>query len=192
MIARHLFAGGAPPNGEQMMQRIADSQLGYLLLLPFSFFGQAMTAQTLPILLRWAMPAVVIDATLLGLLLMLDANYLEAASVASERRYAQLQRIRSGSFLSIGIAGNSHWHVPHPPFLGGAGPIIWRQITAAVRSSKGLLFLLLILAAGAAPLAYSAGRQTQQFATTFVSVTIWLTLLVSTMLKFDFLAATWT
>lgn len=185
-IARHVFAGGAPIGPEQMMVRISSSPVAQILLAPFACYGETMTARTFPDLLRWAAPALTIDAALLCLLLMMDANYLEAASVASERRYAQLQRIRGGSFLSMGISGDARWHIPQPPFLGGVGPILWRQITSAVRSSKGLLFLVLILAVGAAPLVYSTGRQTQQFATTFATVTVWLTLLVSTMLKFDF------
>jgi hypothetical protein len=186
LVARQVFSGRAPLSVEQIMQQVAASGTGHLLLLPFTFFGEAMTAPTLPELLYWAMPALVIDLALLGLLLMLDANYLEAASVASERRYAQLQRIRGGSFLSIGMSSSASWQIPQPPFLGGAGPIFWRQITGAARSSKGLLFLLLILAVGAAPLAYSTGRQTHQFIGAFATVAIWMTLLVSTMLKFDF------
>ncbi len=169
-----------------MMQRITYSSVGSVLLFPFSFFGETITAETFPALMRWSVPAMAMDAALLLLLLMLDAHYLEAASVASERRYAQLQRIRGGSVLSIGVSGNARWHIAQPPFLGGIGPILWRQMTVAVRSSKGLLFLLLILAVGATPLIYSTGRQTQHFATTFASVAVWLTLLVSTMLKFDF------
>jgi hypothetical protein len=186
LVARQAFAARMPLSLEQMMRQVAASDIGHLLLMPFSFFGEAMTAPTVSGLFYWGMPALVIDIALLGLLLMLDANYLEAASVASERRYAQLQRIRGGSFLSIGMSSSASWQVPHPPFLGGAGPIVWRQITGAARSSKGLLFLLLILAVGAAPLAYSTGRQTHQFVWTFATVAIWMTLLVSTMLKFDF------
>ena len=184
--ARSVFARGVPASGDQMMQRITYSPVGRVLLFPFSFFGEAMTAQTLPALLYWSLPAVAMDAALLFLLLMLDGYYLDAASAASERRYAQLQRIRGGSFLSIGVSGDARLHITQPPFLGGMGPIVWRQVTVAVRSSKGLLFLLLILAVGASPLIYSAGRQTQQFATTLAAVAVWLTLLVSTMLKFDF------
>ena len=185
-VARHVFAGGTPIGPEQMMVRVSSSPVARILLAPFACFGEAMTVRTFPDLLRWAAPAITIDAALLCLLLMMDSNYLEAASVASDRRSAHLQRIRGGSFLSIGISGDARWHVPQPPFLGGIGPVLWRQITSAVRSSKGLLFLVLILAVGVAPLVYSTGRQTQQFATTFAMVAVWLTLLVSTMLKFDF------
>jgi hypothetical protein len=186
LIAREVFGGSTPLSVEQMMQSIGSSGIGYLVLAPFSCFAEAMTAPTLAELLHWGLPAITIDVALLALLLMLDANYLEAASVASERRYAQLQRIRGGSFLSVGMSSSASWHVPQPPFLGGVGPVVWRQITGAARSSKGLLFLLLILAVGAAPLAYSTGRQTHQFIWTFATVAAWLTLLVSTMLKFDF------
>jgi len=37
----------------------------------------------------------------------------------------------------------------------GAGPIAWRQMTAAVRNSKGLLFVMLILAMSVGPLLFS-------------------------------------
>jgi hypothetical protein len=186
LIARNVFAESPPLNIVQMMQRISYSPLGHFLLFPFTFFGETITAQTSGQLLQWALPAATMDIVLLCLLLLMDANYLETASAASERRYAQLQRIRGGSFLSMGIKGDAHWHVRKPAFLGGIGPIVWRQITAAVRSSKGLLFLMLILALGAAPLVLGAGNQAAHFLPAFGGVALWFTLLVSTMLKFDF------
>jgi len=186
IIARHVFAFRAPRNALELMQRIDAAPLGHAVLSPFALFGDAMTASDWTTFTAYALPAAAIDALLLGLLLQMDANYLEAATIASARRYAQLQRIRGGSMLSIGVSGNAGFHIPVFPRLGGVGPIVWRQITGAARSSKGLLFLLLILAVGAAPLFFTAGRQIEQFATTFTTVAVWITLLVSTMLKFDF------
>jgi hypothetical protein len=186
IIARHVFAGQTPTSGFDLMRRIDAAPLAHAMLSPFSVFGDLIAATTVAEFFRFAIPAVAIDALLLALLLRLDANYLETATIASARRYSQLQRIRGGSMLSIGVGANAHWHIPVFPRLGGVGPIIWRQITGAARSSKGLLFLLLILAVGSTPLFYSVGPRTRQFATTFATVAVWLTLLVSTMLKFDF------
>jgi hypothetical protein len=183
---KDVRAIGLPSNPMELMQHISISPIGHALLLPFSFFGEAITARTTGRLLQWALPAATMDIVLLCLLLLMDANYLETASAASGRRYAQLQRIRGGSFLSIGVKGDARWHVPMPAYLGGIGPIVWRQITSAFRSAKGLMFLMLILAIGSGSVGYTAGKSTTQFFSVFGGVALWITLLVATMLKFDF------
>jgi hypothetical protein len=126
-----------------------------------------------------------IDIGLLMIVILLDANYVEAALSASRRRYAQVQRIRGGSLLSSGVKGNVTWSLPRPPWLGGAGPIIWRQATSAVRSARGLLLVLIIVVIGIGPLlgsALPAGNVAQML----VYIMAWLTILLSGLLKFDF------
>jgi hypothetical protein len=186
MVARHLSDS---TNGGDLlgwMKRIDAVPAAHLLLLPFALFGWVITAAGPVELAKLGTIAVAIDAGLLALAMRLDENYLEAATVASARRSAQLQRIRGGAMLSMGVGrGEARWHVPQPPLLGGAGPIAWRQFTNAFRSAKGLLFLLVILAVGASPLLSTRSDPTR-YATTFISVIVWLTVMVSTLLKFDF------
>ena len=118
-----------------------------------------MTATTTLDLLKWAgFAAALLNGGLLILVFLLDAHYIETAMAASERRYAKIKRVRAGAFLSMGVSKTSNWHLPQLPWAGGAGPIAWRQLTNAARSSRGLLLLLLIVAVGATPALNLAGH----------------------------------
>jgi hypothetical protein len=161
------------------------SDLGQNLLAPFDPFGRAITASDAGELARAGGEAVLIDLGLLLVVVLLDANYLEAATAASQRRYAQVQRIRGGSLLSSGVKGEASWRLPPPPWLWGAGPIAWRQATSALRSARGLLVVLLLIAVCIGPLFGSmlrAANATQPL----IGVIAWLTILLSGLLKFDF------
>jgi hypothetical protein len=161
------------------------SNLGQNLLAPFEPFGRAITAFDGDELARAGGAAVLIDAGLLVLVVLLDANYLEAATAASRRRYAQVQRIRSGSLLSSGVKGNVSWRLPPPPWLWGAGPIAWRQATSAARSARGLLLVLLLIAVCVGPL-FGSALKAVDATQPLIFVIAWLTILLSGLLKFDF------
>ena len=81
---------------------------------------------------------------------MLDVSYLESAAAASERRYAKLARMRSAGTLGGASvkAGKVRFGLPMLPWLGGAGPLAWRQLTAATRSYRALTILLIAGAVG--------------------------------------------
>jgi hypothetical protein len=46
------------------------------------------------------------------------------------------------------------WRLPMPARLRGAGPIAWRQSVSALRSSRGVIYVVLLIAASVALLAY--------------------------------------
>jgi hypothetical protein len=171
--------------GMHALYAFRDSDLGRNLLAPLDPFGRTITAFNASELLKSGGEAALVDLGLLVVLVLLDANYLEAATGASQRRYAQIQRIRSGSLLSGGVKGNIRWRLPRLPWLAGAGPIIWRQATSAARSARGLLLLLAIFAIGIGPVFGSAIRDTQ-LTRWLVGIVAWMTVLLSGLLKFDF------
>jgi hypothetical protein len=171
--------------GIEGIYHFRNSQLGYTLLQPFEPFGDTIAASSR---IGWAMPAAkaaLTDAVLLGVVVLLDTSYLEAALSASQRRYAQLQRIRSGSLLSSSLKGEMKWGLPRPRWLGGAGPVIWRQATTAARSAKGLLLVMLLIAIATGPLLASIADSIQ-VSTSIVPALVWATVLLSGLMKFDF------
>lgn len=179
----------ASQGGMQAMYRFRTTDVGEKVLAPFVPFADAMTAGTAIELVLAGGEALVINGCLLALVILFDANYVEAAMGASRRRYAQIQRIRSGSLLSSGIQGDRRWSLPKPPWLWGAGPIIWRQATSAVRSAKGLLIVMCIVAIAAAPLFGAVLRTaalTGTITTLLAGILVWGTILLSSLLKFDF------
>jgi hypothetical protein len=48
--------------------------------------------------------------------------------------------------MSAAAAGTARRRLPQLPFLGGIGPIAWRQLTSAARGSRGLIIALFVLA----------------------------------------------
>ncbi|HJT77411.1 MAG TPA: putative ABC exporter domain-containing protein, partial [Gemmataceae bacterium] len=79
-----------PPG--QMLQRLQASPVAQAVLIPLGWFVWAYTAQDAGGLLRYGGLALAVDAAMLGLVLALDVQYLEASAAASERVYARLQR----------------------------------------------------------------------------------------------------
>lgn len=173
--------------GMEAVYAFRDSDAGRAVLRPFESFGNALTSESAPELARWAGEAIAINAMLLVLVALLDANYLEAALSASRRRYAQIQRLRSGRLLGTRVRSEVRWRLPQPPWLGGSGPIAWRQATSAARSAQGLLMVLLIGAVAAGPL-FSSLLDTPgtDYTSVLVGLLAWFTILLSGLMKFDF------
>lgn len=182
VLVRHWAAENG---GMRAFYRLRYSEAGAAVLAPFDPFGRAITASGAGDFAVSAGEAVLIDAGLLALVILLDANYVEAALGASRRRYAQIQRIRGGSLLSSAVKGEVKWRLPRVPWFWGAGPIAWRQATSAARSAKGLLLLLLIIAIGIGPL-FASVNQSKDVMRMLAGAIAWLTLLLPGMLKFDF------
>lgn len=179
-------SGGAAAESALMAAR--SSSVGQIIFAPFEPFGNAITASSAGSLAVASFYALILIAAMVALVVLLDANYLEAAMVASQRRYEKIQRIRSGSFLSgVGVGKSTRWRLPMLPWTGGAGPIAWRQLTSALRSSRGLLLLMLIIAISAAPILLSGSREhRERMVAPAIGIAIWLTFFASSMLNFDF------
>lgn len=182
LLARHWVGG---MRGAEAIDAFRESDAGRAILRPFEPFADAMTARPGGEFLAGAAEAAAIDTGLLAIVVLLDANYLEAALAASQRRYAQIQRIRSGALLNANLKGDVAWRLPRPWWLGGAGPIVWRQATNAARSAKGLMIVLLVVALAIGPL-FASALDATEVTKPLLAVMAWLTVLLSGLLKFDF------
>jgi hypothetical protein len=73
------------------------------------------------------------------------------------------------------------------PWLGGVGPLAWRQLTTALRGADRLILLLLILGSALlAPALTSLRDEGENFLLILGPVAVWLTLFLTTLLPFDF------
>lgn len=180
---------------KELVAGLQRSRTGAVLLAPFTVFTRIFTAQSADELLTWSAVAAAINAALLLLVVRLDADYLEAAATASHRVWERAQRMRGGSRAGSPSApaepapgtGKSRRRrrpagVPMLPWLGGAGPTAWRQLTTVVRTSRGTLFALLFVF-GAIVWIVSVGKGNPS---ALVPAGAWATLFLSTMLKLDF------
>ncbi len=158
---------------------------------PLRWFFEAYTAAHLwPDLLQWAGLAALVNLAMVGVVFALDTHYLEASATASARIYARMQRLRRGGMGAgegLRRGGKVRVSLPMPPWLGGVGPIVWRQLTTALRGADRLLLLLLILGGAlVAPMLANLHDDQENMLLVMGPGALWLTLFLTTMLPFDF------
>lgn len=133
-----------------VVSRFRESWIGAGILAPFEVFGRTIAAETLlPELLGWGLAGLTINALLALLVIRLDADFMEASVVASQKFYERIQRVRQGGTWVASQRRGTPRRIPQPPWLGGAGPVAWRQMTTAVRGAKGIVFMLVIFGVSA-------------------------------------------
>jgi hypothetical protein len=163
---------------------LRESEVGRWLLLLFEPFVRTIAAErVIPDLVGWAAAAAAIDLVLLALVVRIDVNYLESSVVASQKRYQFLQRRRQGRMFA---KPKTSLRMPPLPWLGGIGPIAWRQMTTALRSLHGLIpFLLVILGFAAVPLFFQA-MKTPAAIPALVGQMVFVTIVMTRAAAFDF------
>jgi hypothetical protein len=138
---RGALGGGGPAS---LLVRLEEAPAVRAALAPLRWFVETFTAERLwPDFALGAARCLALNAALLLLVFLLDAQYLETAAAASERAYARLQRLRSsGAVAAASSTGTARVSLPSLPWWGGAGPLAWRQLTTALRSRRPLLIFL--------------------------------------------------
>ena len=135
-----LHIGGSPRQWqpEELLRKLIDAPTWKIVSWPLRSFFDAVTAERLwPELARSAAVGTLVDLVLVGVVFALDAQYLEAAAATSARIYARMQRLRRGGMGSgegLRRGGTVRTSLPMLPWLGGIGPIVWRQLTTAARA----------------------------------------------------------
>lgn len=169
-----------------VLMEARDTKAGQIVLAPFKVFAHALLARRFFFDgLRWMAMAAGIDVALATVVIGLDANYLETSATVSARRYDRLARVRRSGVAGMAKASSSRWKIAMLPWLGGAGPIIWRQLTTALRTIRTLLTILFVLAIGGGALISRHGGQSGSIGF-IIGMSIYLNLFVSQLLKFDF------
>ena len=139
-----------------MMRAFGQTPAGRLVLLPFQVFSRTITAERLPEFAGWGLLAAGVNAALIGLTLRLDADFYERSVAVSEKIYHALERARRGqAWMGLAKPSGANWRLPMPGRWGGAGPIAWRQITSALRSSRAVVYVVLAMAGGIVLLTYA-------------------------------------
>jgi len=169
------------------VESIRSSTVGFWLLLPFEPFGRTFVAQhVFPDLVGWATLAAAVDLALLGLVMRLDVNYLEAAVAVSQKLYQQRQQAQRGGTAWVKPTG-AGWRVPSLPWCGGVGPIARKQLTTAMRSARGFLIFFLVMGVILAGTLFSLKEGTGQGVLVALGSQVFmLTIIFARALPFDF------
>jgi len=176
-------------SGTQSLPELATafrgSMIGRIVLAPFDVFARVVVAPAVvPDALPWAGLAMAVIGGLVLIVMWLDAHYLETSAAAGQRMYERVQRLRRG-LGPLRAAPQPRWRLPRPPRLGGTGPLAWRQLTAAVRQSRALMFRLLVICVAFAAV-LQAGGFGDGSGNFVVGALFWLTFMLSSMVPFDF------
>ena len=128
----------------ELLTKFVDSPTVQIIVSPFQPFVYTFSAERIwPELVIWSALAFLVDALLLTTTLALNAQFLETSAASSARAYETLQRIRRGGVM-IGIRTKAHFSLPMLPWLGGAGPNLWGQLTTASRSLVKLVGIIVV------------------------------------------------
>ena len=128
------------------------SLAGTLLLAPFEVFVHIFLAQSIvPELLGWATLGLAINIGLLASIVLLDRHSYEASIAASLKLHKRWSRARRSGLLwgAQPVVVNSF---RQPPVVGGIGPVAWRQLLTALRSSSKAVLVFMAVAMLAGPL----------------------------------------
>lgn len=190
--------GGSPAEWQprELWRQIQDTSAWQIVAWPLRWFFVTLTAHSWLELLGPAAAAALVDLALVGVVFALDAQFLEASATASMRIYARMQRLRRGGLASgegLRRGGKVRFRLPMLPWLGGVGPLVWRQLTTALRGADRLILLLVILGMALMAPALTTVRNEQEnvnehlnLLTILGPVAGWLTLFLTTLLPFDF------
>ncbi len=145
-LAASLPYAGLLDADKDIPERLAaleSSWAAQAILSPFVVFNRLICALTAGQFLAWGTAALSINLVVVAGILQLDANFLEASLVASQRRYDWLQRVkRSGGVPAFGARSKPRFSLPQFPRLRGAGTIAWRQMLHLMRGSGRLVFVV--------------------------------------------------
>jgi hypothetical protein len=187
-----LHAGGPPTQWRlrELLERTLDAPTYRTLAAPLSWFFEALLAQQVwPDLGQSALLALLVDLALVGAVFALDAQYLEASATSSARLYARLQRLR-GRNVDGGESASRRpvrTGLPMLPWWGGIGPILWRQLTSAVRGMGRVLVVMVILVAIMAGPLLAGAVEDEGALLGVVTVAVgWVTVFLTALVPFDF------
>ncbi len=196
IIAAAIFgwrASGAADNSIETLKRIEQSDIVQYGLLPLRWFARTLTSTSFDehFLINAGL-SLGVNLVLLALVYGLDAQYLEAAAASAERRYARIEKLRRGGLASLATAkpGNVRYRIPNPPWLGGAGPIFWRQLISAFRSRRVLgLLIFVTLMSSIGPIVATLSNQKsmdEALPYTVAGMGLFMSIMLSHTLAFDF------
>jgi hypothetical protein len=187
--ASQALASGRPQTFHDFAASFRETFGGALLFAPFEPFGRTIAAETLfPEFVLWFAVSAAIVAGMVGVVMRSNANYLESALAASEKRYEILQRLGRGRAPAIAARHTARWRVAQLPWLGGAGPVAWRQATELLRGSPRAFVVLLSMSVGIVPMLYFGRTHQSDISGPALGAIVWLSFMVTAIIPLGFRA----
>jgi len=178
-----IMRNGGADTALSPLQQFRVSLPGRAVLGVFNIFGRIFTSQMIfPELAVWTLLGATINVALIALAMRLDADYAEASVIHSQKMYERIQRARRGGLGAWNTKVSARRRLPVLPWLGGAGPIAWRQMLTALRNARGFLILALLATLVAVP-TFLLGRMRGHF-TPMIYALAWMSLFLPARITF--------
>lgn len=186
-----VLRAGRGRSVSDLAMAFASTGAGRVLLAPVGIFGDILTAKQLA---PDALPSLALATLVLGVLatmvIWLDTQYLESAALAGRKVHERIEQMHRGGGIGFRLppGARAKWlRIPLPPRLNGVGPIAWRQLTTAVRQSRAVIMVLLLLCAALGPVLYLAGAAEHRTPVALIiSIVFSMNALFANALRFDF------
>ena len=175
--------GAAFQFGTETLQGRIGSAVVATALAPARVFAHVLAARSAGELALWSAFAILLDALLVGCVLLLDKGYVEAALRASQRRQRLLDRVSRGSIFLASSKSQSAVELRSLAILGPPGAIVRRQAVSAWRTSRSWM---LRLGVGLGFYGFFLSRTAMGAAPILSSMAMFLVILFPQMMRFDF------
>lgn len=125
---------------------------GQMLLAPFAVFAHIVQGHSsFSAVFDWAALGLALDAALVYVIIELDRRSFELSADASLRLHERWDRARRSGLLWSAQTDVVHRYMKSPR-LGGVGPLAWRQMLSALRTSRKIVLVLLAISILAGPI----------------------------------------
>ncbi|MFN4242170.1 MAG: putative ABC exporter domain-containing protein [Tepidisphaerales bacterium] len=166
----------------EKLTQLRDSAVMGVVTLPFAPYAMAVAPIEGWLRVLWTLAAAAVTLGMLGLCLRLDADYLEVSATAARRRAEAAQKaMRRGVAYEVTSTG---LRCPRLPRWGGAGAVIWCQMTTGLRAVWKILVLMLVAAGGL--LGVIAWRGVSDLTGPVMAMLVMVTLMGGGLFRFDF------
>lgn len=188
VVALIITQGNLPGRGQwgEWFHGVLQTSWWQTLMWPLRSFFEVFLAQEVNTrLFLHAGVALGVNVFMLGLVLYLDADYLETAAKTSAQVYQRIQQMRRGSVP----IGKVRFSLPSFPYWGGVGPTVWRQMLSAVRGLGRLMLVVMI--AGFLAIAMFLGSvgdagEVSSLLPALGMIIVWMTIFITMLVPFDF------
>ncbi len=171
----------------EMLARVEASPVIKYASMPMRPFVETFTAERIwPDMIGWAAVCAAMTFAMGLLVFVTDAQYLESSAASSEKMYQRMLRVRKGGLVASSTKPvKTGFKLAMLPWLGGAGPILWRQLASALRSPWRML---LVFAVVLLPIFLIPPMPNRPQDSIFLSLGmgLWFTVMLTPMIAFDF------
>lgn len=167
---------------------VLESPIISIALAPFAVFVEMLTAESWLVFIGMAAIALLMCIGVFMLNLLLDERGIEATIERGARYHQHIERAKKHAGVAFTYTQRSaRWRISELPWLGGAGPILHRQLTTALRGIRSILGPMAIQLGVFGALVILIGRDSESAAIgAGVFGVIMIGIALPQMLTFDF------